>query len=181
MNDDLAARVRLLCLDVDGVLTDGSIHIDDHGVETKRFHVRDGTGIRLWQRLGCDAAIITGRSGMAVRHRAGELGVAHVIQGAADKAVALRSLMEDLGVRAEETAVLADDLPDLPMVHLAGYPMAVADATREVRDLARFVTVRPGGHGAAREAIEHLIKARGDWSRALALFGHHPHDDTDEA
>lgn len=176
MNNDRAARVRLLCLDVDGVMTSGGISIDDHGVETKRFHVRDGTGIRMWRALGNEVVIITGRSGMSVRHRADELGLRHVVQGASDKAASLAALLQTLEIEPDETAVLADDLPDLPMLAMAGYPMAVADAVRDVREAADFVTVRPGGLGAVREAIEHLIKSRGQWDDALALFKNHPTD-----
>lgn len=175
MADPTAAQIRLLVLDVDGVLTDGGIRLDDRGVETKRFHVRDGTGIRLWMKLGHEVAIVTGRAGGAVRHRAEELGVELVFQGIADKGAALSDLCDSVGIPLAETAVLGDDLPDLPMLELAGYPMVVADATKEVRDRAAFITVRPGGAGAVREAIEHLIRARGEWSDALAFFGLEDH------
>lgn len=170
-----AAAVRLLVLDVDGVMTDGGIQLDDRGIETKRFHVRDGTAIKIWQRLGYSVAIITGRRGEAVRHRAAELGVQHVIQGAEDKGAVFRRLLSDLRLDAAASAVLADDLPDLPMVRLAGYPMAVADAVPEIRHLARFITTRAGGDAAVREAIEHLIQARGQWNAALQLFGLETH------
>ena len=166
-----AANIELLCLDVDGVLTDGGIYLDDEGVETKRFHVRDGTGIRLWTRTGHHVAIITGRSGGVVRHRAAELGIEHVIQGCEDKAAAFLKLAGKLGIDPSKAAVLGDDLPDLPMMRAAGYAMAVADAAREVRKCAAFITSRPGGHGAAREAVEHLLKAKGRWDDAVAFFG----------
>ena len=168
---DAAANVELLCLDVDGVMTDGGIRLDDHGVETKRFHVRDGTGIRLWTRLGYHVAIVTGRRGQALRHRARELGIEHIVQGSDDKAAALDKLLGGLSIQASQAAILADDLPDLPMMRLAGYPMAVADAVAEVREQATFVTTRPGGTGAVREAIEHLLKAKNRWSEAIGLFG----------
>lgn len=171
MSDEAAARkVELLVLDVDGVLTDGLIHIADTGVETKTFHTRDGLGLAVWMRLGGDAAIITGRSGMSVRHRATELGVRHVLQGVGEKASAFGGLLRELGLHASQTAVIGDDLSDLPMMRLAGYPMAVADAAEEVRGTASFVTVRPGGRGAVREAIEHLLKAADRWEEALAFF-----------
>lgn len=165
------ANVELLCLDVDGVLTDGGIVLDDNGVETKRFHVRDGSGIWLWSSLGYRVALITGRSGRAVAHRARELNVGHVIQGSTDKAADLRALLDELGLEAARAAVLADDLPDLPMMRVAGYPMAVADAVQEVHDAAAYVTTRPGGHGAVREAIEHLVKAKGRWADVMERFG----------
>ncbi len=169
-NVDLA-QIELLCLDVDGVLTDGSIMLDDHGNETKRFNVRDGLGLRLWMKLGFYTAIITGRSGLAVTHRASELGITHVYQGVKDKGATLEELVRELGLRPEETAVLADDLPDLPMMRVAGYAMAVGDSVSEVRSAAAFVTVRPGGKGAVREVVEHLLKAKGRWDEAIALFG----------
>lgn len=171
MAEALFENIRLLCLDVDGVLTDGGIHLNDHGVETKRFHVRDGLGIRLWTALGHEVAIITGRTGMALRHRVNELGIDHLVQGASNKGEALQSLMEQLNLRPEQIAVVGDDLPDLPMMRIAGYALAVADAVRDVLNEADFVTVRPGGVGAVREAIEHLLKGKELWEEALALFG----------
>jgi YrbI family 3-deoxy-D-manno-octulosonate 8-phosphate phosphatase len=156
---------------VDGVMTDGGIALDDRGVETKRFHVRDGTAIKLWLKLGYEVAIITGRTGEVVRHRASELGIGRVIQGASNKADALRRLLSDCRIDATQTAALADDLPELPIMRLVGYPMAVADAVDEVRALARFVTARAGGQAAVREAIEHLLRARQQWERALQQFG----------
>jgi 3-deoxy-D-manno-octulosonate 8-phosphate phosphatase (KDO 8-P phosphatase) len=166
-----AQRIQLLCLDVDGVLTDGGIHIDDHGNETKRFHVRDGAGLRMWMKLGFHVALITGRRGMAVRHRAHELGIRFVIQGSGDKLADFRQLLQELELKASEAAMLGDDLPDLPILRLAGYPMAVADADPEVRAIARFVTVRAGGHGAVREAIEHLLQQRDLLEEARKTFG----------
>lgn len=171
MSETIDARViRLLVLDVDGVMTDGGIIIDDEGRETKVFHVRDGFGIRLWQRLGGEAAIITGRSSRVVSHRAAELRIQHVMQGVADKAEALAALLARSGRTARETAAIGDDLNDLPLLAAVGYPLAVADAAPEVRRAARFVTSRPGGRGAVREAIEHLLIAQGRWSEAVGLF-----------
>lgn len=167
---DSTRQIRLLCLDVDGVLTDGGIHIDDRGIETKRFHVRDGTGLRIWTGLGYHAAIITGRRGMAVRHRANELGIRHVIQGSSDKPGAFGDLLTRLDLRASEAAMLGDDLPDLSVLKLCGYPMAVADAVPEVRRAAAFVTTAHGGRGAVREAVEHLLKERDEWEAGLQLF-----------
>jgi 3-deoxy-D-manno-octulosonate 8-phosphate phosphatase (KDO 8-P phosphatase) len=165
-----AELVELLCLDVDGVLTDGSINLDDMGVETKRFHVRDGTALRIWMDMGFHVAIITGRRGMVVRYRATELGIKHVIQGSTDKHRDFKTLLESLEVQAAESAMLGDDLPDLSVMRACGYPIAVADAVVEVKQIAAFTTVRPGGHGAVREAIEHLLKAKGRWNQALAMF-----------
>jgi 3-deoxy-D-manno-octulosonate 8-phosphate phosphatase (KDO 8-P phosphatase) len=166
----MSSDVTLLCLDVDGVLTDGGIHIDDHGVETKRFHVRDGAGIRMWRRLGGEVAVITGRRSGSLRHRLAELGVRHVVQGAGHKGEALEELCAELRVEPRRCAMIGDDLPDLPALRVCGYPMAVFDAAAEVKALAQFVTVRPGGVGAVREAIEHLLRAQGRWAEALALW-----------
>lgn len=167
---DDARRVRLLVLDVDGILTDGSVTIDAAGVESKTFHTRDGLGLRLWMRFGGAVAIITGRSSMALQHRANELGVEHVFQGVPDKLAVFRELLDDLDLVASQAAVMGDDLPDLPMMRLSGYPMTVRDAALEVREAAYFVTERPGGRGAVREAVEHLMKAGERWDDALELF-----------
>lgn len=164
------AAVRLLCLDVDGVLTDGSILLDDHGVETKRFFVRDGTGLRAWQRAGGTVAIITGRSGEAVRHRAIELGIDRVLSGVARKGEAFDGLVAELGLTAAEAAMVGDDLPDLPVLARCGYPVAVRDAVPEVRAAAAWITSSPGGRGAVREVVEHLLRARGGWDAAVAHF-----------
>ena len=165
-----ARDITLLCLDVDGVLTDGGIILDGHGVESKRFHVRDGTGLRVWMKLGYEVALITGRRGSALQHRARELDIRHLVQGSLDKAADLDGIRKTLGITAEATAVIADDLPDLPMMRRAGYPIAVADAVDEVQAAAAFITRLPGGHGAVREAIEHLLTARRRWHEAVSLF-----------
>lgn len=165
-----AANVALLALDVDGVLTDGSILIDDLGHETKRFNVRDGFGMKLWQRMGFGLAIITGRTGRVVQHRMAELGVEHVFQGASDKPAALEQVLRRTGITADRVAYLGDDWPDLAVLRRVGYPMAVGDAVPEVRRAAAFVTERPGGRGAVREAVEHLLESKGLLERALRLY-----------
>ncbi len=171
MADSATDLIQLFCLDVDGVLTDGGIYLDDQGNECKRFHVRDGLGLNIWQKLEGEVAIITGRSGLAVRHRADELGIEHVFQGSTDKVADFGNLLNDLRLTASQASVIGDDLPDLPMLRLCGYPIAVADAAREVREDAKFITTRPGGLGAVREAVEHLLKAQERWDEALELFG----------
>ncbi len=165
-----AQRIRLLVLDVDGVMTDGGISLDDLGRETKRFHVRDGAGIRMWMKLGLEVALITGRSGMVVHHRARELGITHVVTGSKDKAEAFASLCAQLAIEPSAAAMLGDDIPDLSVLRVCGFPMAVADASREVLAIARFVTKQPGGHGAVREAIEHILRAQGQWQAAIRVF-----------
>jgi 3-deoxy-D-manno-octulosonate 8-phosphate phosphatase (KDO 8-P phosphatase) len=165
-----AATIRFLVLDVDGVLTDGGIVIDSQGRESKRFNVQDGLGIRLWLKAGHDMAILTGRSSAAVTHRARELGIAHVIQGSNDKALDLDRLLNRVGVSENETAMVGDDLPDLPIMRRVGYAVAVANAVPEICDVARFITRSVGGHGAVREVIEHLLKARDEWAEACRGF-----------
>jgi len=167
---DIAANVELFVLDVDGVLTDGSIYIDDLGRETKRFNVRDGFGIKLWQKLGLHAAIITGRTGKAVQYRMAELKVQHVVQGSGDKGKAVEELAGKLGIGLEKVACLGDDWPDLAMMKRVGYPMCVADADSRVKKAAAFVTKMAGGQGAAREAIEHLISSKGLMDQAMKLY-----------
>lgn len=165
-----AASVRLLCLDVDGVLTDGTVALDDLGHETKRFNAKDGLGISLWRRLGGDVAVITGRAGLAVRHRLEELGVRHLYAGSHDKLHDLRAAAGACGVPLEAVAFVGDDLPDLPAMRACGYPVAVHDAAAEVRAAAAFVTSAPGGRGAVREAVEHLLRTQDRWNDALAIF-----------
>lgn len=165
--------IRCLVLDVDGVLTDGSILLDDRGVETKRFNVRDGQGIATWIRLGFEVAIITRRRSRgeagegAVMHRARELGIRHVIQGAPDKAAALHEVRRLTGVPFEHMAYIGDDWPDIPAMNLVGLPVAVADAVDEVRSSAAWITTRPGGRGAVRETIERILDAAGLRNRLL--------------
>lgn len=162
--------IRLIVFDVDGVLTDGRIVIDDDGRETKAFHVRDGLAMKAWLRLGYHIAIITGRTSGVVARRAEELGIEQVVQGSIDKVGDLRRIADLAGVPLEQTAAMGDDLPDLAMLQVAGYPIAVADAAKEVRDVAAFVTTRRGGDSAAREAIEHLLAARGAWAEVVSRY-----------
>lgn len=166
------AHIALLVLDVDGVLTDGSIYVEDRGNETKRFNVRDGFGITLWQRIdaGRRVAIITGRQGSAIEHRARELGIDPVIQGAKDKSVSLDEVLARTGIPAERTAFVGDDWPDIPAMRRVGYPVAVADADPRVKQIARYVTTLPGGRGAVREAVEHLLSVQGLMERAVRLY-----------
>src|SRR5207244_4370147 len=126
------ARIELLVLDVDGVLTDGSIIYGDNDVEVKAFHVRDGSGLKLWHMAGKRSAILTGRTSKVVAVRAAELGVTEVVQGAADKRAAFDHLVQGLGLRPEQVAYLGDDVPDLPALRCCGLAMAVADACAEV-------------------------------------------------
>jgi 3-deoxy-D-manno-octulosonate 8-phosphate phosphatase (KDO 8-P phosphatase) len=175
-NDDLfrkAAKIQLLLLDVDGVLTDGSIYYTNERVEIKRFHVRDGSGLKFWHLAGKRSAIISGRTSAAVEHRAAELGISTLYQGRAEKLSAFETVLRETGFQPDQVCAVGDDLPDLPVLRRAGLAVAVADACPEVRNSADHVTSTKGGRGAVRETIEWLLKLQGLWSSVvLASVGH---------
>jgi 3-deoxy-D-manno-octulosonate 8-phosphate phosphatase (KDO 8-P phosphatase) len=163
---DLPERCRaieLLVLDVDGVLTDGVIVVDDRGVESKHFHVRDGGGIALWRKAGKKVAIISGRSANCVEVRAAELGITPVIQGSSDKRSSILALIRDFGLEPRQVCAMGDDLADLPMLELAGLAACPSDASAEVVESAHLVARSPGGRGAVREVIEAILKHQGAW------------------
>jgi len=162
--------IQLLVLDVDGVLTDGGLYVDDKGHPSKKFNVKDGLGIKLAQRFGIQVAILTGKTSRVVEYRAKELGIEHVIQGSKDKGADIEALCEQTGIPIRLTAMIGDDLPDLPAFAVVGFPVAVGDAVDEVKQAASLVTRAHGGRGAVREAIEHLLKDQGKWDAALAVF-----------
>ena len=157
------ARVQLLLLDVDGVLTDGGVTWTNDGIEQKTFSIRDGLGIRLWQQSGGRTGIVTGRSSHIVQLRSEELGIGIVRQGIDDKLSAATAIVTECGLSWEQTAFIGDDLPDLPVVLRCGVGVAVADACPELIAAANLVTRLPGGRGAVREVIERMLKARGSW------------------
>jgi len=157
------ARVQLLLLDCDGVLTDGGVTWSGDGVEQKTFHIHDGLGIRSWQRAGGRTGIITGRSSPIVARRAAELGIEFVRQGVDDKLAVAQGIVQECGVAWEQTAFVGDDLPDLPVVRRCGVGVAVADACPDLVAAALIVTSRRGGRGAVRELVEQLLRARGAW------------------
>ena len=163
-------RLKLIVLDVDGTLTDGTIHYDDAGNEHKHFHVSDGLGIVMAQSVGLRVAIISGRKSAAVEKRMAELKVTDLVQGTGDKAAKLRELMDAYGLEADEVAFMGDDLNDLPAFDVAGVRIAVADAHEMVRSMADYVTIRPGGHGAVREAIEEILKQQGRFESAVTAY-----------
>ncbi len=167
---DRLARVQLLLLDVDGVLTDGGVTWTNDGIEQKTFSIRDGLGIRLWQQAGGRTGIITGRSSHVVQLRAEELGIAIVRQGIGDKLEAATAVLAEQGLGWEQAAFIGDDLPDLPVVMRCGVGVAVADACPELVAAAMLVTQRPGGRGAVREVIERLLTARGSWDAIVGRF-----------
>ncbi len=157
------AAIELLVVDVDGVLTDGGIVYGSDGVELKRFHVRDGSGLKCWEKAGKRAAIVTGRSSSIVDRRAKELGIGFVVQGASEKLPAFRHLLAQTGVAPAQVCYVGDDLPDLPPMRHCGLAVAVADACAEVRADAHYVTQARGGQGAVREAIELILRSQGWW------------------
>jgi 3-deoxy-D-manno-octulosonate 8-phosphate phosphatase (KDO 8-P phosphatase) len=156
-----ARDIKLLVLDVDGVLTDGRLWYGNTGEELKAFHIQDGLGIKLLLRSGVDIAIITGRRSALVARRAKELGIRHVIQGREDKLAALETMRTELGIELEQIAYVGDDLPDLSAIRAAGLGIAVANAVAVVAEHAAHKTVRCGGDGAVREVCELILHAQG--------------------
>jgi 3-deoxy-D-manno-octulosonate 8-phosphate phosphatase (KDO 8-P phosphatase) len=165
-----AKAVKLLMLDVDGVMTDGGIIYGGDGLELKRFDVKDGHGIKLLMGAGVDVAIVTARSSPAVERRARELGITLLYQGQRDKLFAFEDILSKTGLSAKETAYIGDDIVDLPVLRRAGLAIAVADAVAEVKRAADHVTKRPGGQGAVRETAELILRAKGDWNTIIKTY-----------
>jgi len=163
-------QIRLLLLDVDGVLTDGTIIYSDTGVETKAFNVKDGLGIKLLMKAGIHAGIITGRSSPALLKRTRELGITWMFDNVTDKAAVLDHIVSVSGIDTRHMAFIGDDLPDLAPMKRVGLPIAVADADEAVIELAQIVTTRKGGQGAVREICEAILKAQDLWGKALNQF-----------
>jgi 3-deoxy-D-manno-octulosonate 8-phosphate phosphatase (KDO 8-P phosphatase) len=164
------AAIELLLTDVDGVLTDGGVFIDNQGVESKCFNIRDGLGIRLWQNSGGLAGIVTGRSSQIVKLRAAELDMEIVRQGVKEKLPVVEEILATLKLQPDQLAYIGDDLPDVPVIRYAGLGIAVADAPEEVRAAADYVTSVPGGGGAVREVVELLLKNTGKWESVIEKF-----------
>ncbi len=165
-----ARRVRLLALDVDGVLTDGRIHYTSTGEEMKSFSILDGLGIKLLRRAGVQVAVITARRSPMVDRRVAELGIDHCLQGREDKLEALLELIVPLGITQEDVAYMGDDLPDLRAILSVGLGLTVANASSEVADRAAWRSAARGGEGAVREACEMILRARGDWDEAIGRY-----------
>ena len=165
-----AARIKLLLMDCDGVLTDGRIWLTDDGTDQKSFNTHDGLGLALLHRAGLRSGVISGRTSSGLEKRAGELDIEFVRQGDPDKVAAFEEILRAAGVGENEVAFVGDDLTDIPLmlrVHLA---VAVADAVEEVRGAAHFVTRREGGRGAVREVIELILKSQGLWNDLLEHY-----------
>jgi len=164
-------RVKLFISDVDGVLTDGMIIINDEGLESKQFNVRDGHGLKLLLRYGIDVVLVTGRKSRAVEWRAADLGVTEVHQGVWDKGEIFEEIIKRRNVPPEETACIGDDIVDIPIMRKAGLAIAVFDAVCEVRETADYVTTSLGGRGAVREVCEMILKAQNLWGDIVARYG----------
>jgi len=165
-----ASRVRLLLLDVDGVLTDGLLYFGPKDELFKVFHVRDGHGIKMAQRAGVEVAFLSGRRSDAAFSRAKELGVTRFFEGLRNKVPVLEELCRGLNLSSEQVAAVGDELVDLPLFHRVGLAVAVADAVSEVKAAAHWVTVNSGGRGAVREVTDLLVKATGAWEELMAVW-----------
>jgi 3-deoxy-D-manno-octulosonate 8-phosphate phosphatase (KDO 8-P phosphatase) len=165
-----ASNVRLFLVDVDGVLTDGGIVYDALGREIKRFHVRDGHGIKMLQQAGVEVGIISGRTSEVVAVRGRELGISLVRQGATDKVAVWRRILEEKGISAAQTAYVGDDIVDVPLLRQVGFAAAVADAESYVLAAADFISSRPGGQGAVREIIEFVLHSCGAWEKVASKY-----------
>src|SRR5574337_984080 len=166
-----AKAIRLIVMDVDGVLTDGRIFYSAEGVETEAFYVRDGFGLRMAQQAGLRTAILTGRVSGAVTHRAKELGISEIHQGAMNKLEVYEMLLQRYGLTDEAAAYVGDDLNDLPVLGRVGLSAAPADADPQVRAKVAFVATQDGGRGAVREVIDLILKAQGRWEEFLEERG----------
>jgi 3-deoxy-D-manno-octulosonate 8-phosphate phosphatase (KDO 8-P phosphatase) len=165
-----AAKISVLVLDVDGVLTDGRIVYAEHGDELKFFDVQDGTGLVFWKRAGLRFAIITARTSRMVRRRAKELRVDVLAQRCLVKLPAYERLLRRLRVTDEQVCAIGDDVIDLPLLRRAGLAVAVSNAVEEVKQAAHVLTARAGGRGAVREVVELILKAKGAWEAVLERY-----------
>jgi len=160
-------QIKLLLLDVDGVLTSGHIIYSNAGVETKAFHVKDGLGMRLLLEAGIDIGIVTGRSSEALQHRCSDLGITLVYDGIKEKGVLLDTILDKTGLTAKQVAFMGDDLPDISLIKKVGVGIAVADAHKNVKKTADIITLNKGGDGAVRELCEMILKAKGLWDNII--------------
>lgn len=167
---DKLKHIKLLLLDVDGVLTDGSIIYNDNAEETKVFNVKDGLGIRLLIEAGIDVSVVTGRTSKALLHRCKNLGISYIFDGIGDKASVMDSVITQTGVLPKEIAFIGDNLPDLSLMKLVGLSIAVADAHEKLLEKADMVTSAKGGFGAVREVCETILKAQGLLENIIRRF-----------
>ncbi len=171
---ETCAQIELILSDVDGVMTDGGIHVLDDGRQMVTFHIRDGMGVRLWREAGKRFGIVTGRNLEAVRKRAQDLWLDIVKLGAEEKLPAVDAIAADLGLRREQVCYIGDDLLDLAAIRAVGLGIAVADAVEDVRHAAKYVTSVPGGQGPVREVVELVLKNTGRWGEVMQRYGGSP-------
>jgi len=164
------AKIKILALDVDGVLTDGTLVINADGSETKFFNSLDGHGIKMWQRAGLKIAIISGRASPPTERRAEQLKIEYVFQDCHDKLPVVEQLLEQIGLLPENMAFIGDDLTDIPVMRYVGFAVAVANAVDEVKQCADYITTREGGSGAVREAIEYILKNSDRWQELMKRY-----------
>jgi 3-deoxy-D-manno-octulosonate 8-phosphate phosphatase (KDO 8-P phosphatase) len=170
MKDVNFAKIKLLALDVDGVLTNGTLIINADGSESKFFNSLDGHGIRMWQRAGLKIALISGRASVPTERRAEQLQIEYVFQDCHYKLPVIEQLAGQLGLSPANIAYIGDDLTDMPVIRFVGFGVAVADAVDEVKQCADYVTIRPGGSGAVREVIEYILKKSGRWQELMKRY-----------
>jgi 3-deoxy-D-manno-octulosonate 8-phosphate phosphatase (KDO 8-P phosphatase) len=164
-------NVRLLILDVDGVMTDGRIIMDDDGRELKHFNVRDGHGLKILMRSGVDVVLLTGRRSRVVEHRAKDLGIREVHQAIWNKAEAFEQIRNEHGLDAHNAAFMGDDIVDIPLLRKVGFSACPADACTEVRNIVDYIAEHDGGRGAVREICEIILQAQGKWADVAAKYG----------
>lgn len=166
----LAAQIKLIIFDVDGIFTDGKIYLDDKGIEIKAFHVLDGQGIKLLQQTAIDIAVISGRNAPGVTYRMQQLGIKHIFQGHTDKLPIYQALLNKLNLQDHDVAHMGDDLPDLPLLKRVKLPITVPNAVPEVLQTTPWMTEQHGGCGAVREVCESLIKSQGLWENIMQQY-----------
>jgi len=164
------SNIKMLVLDVDGVLTDGTLVINSDGSESKFFNSLDGHGIKMWKRAGHEVAIISGRLSEPTSHRAKQLEIEHIFQNCHDKLPVLMEFLKQVNLPPEAVAYIGDDIVDLPLMRYVGFSIAVANSVDEVKRHADFVTTRTGGNGAVREAIEYILKKTGKWQKLMEKY-----------
>ena len=162
--------IQLILSDVDGILTDGGVEFNNQGIETKRFNIRDGLGIKLWQKAGYHFGLITSRTSQIVKIRATELGIDLVRQGVAQKLPTLEEIARSMELDYEQICYIGDDFPDLPCIKAVGFGVTVPEASSEILDAADYVTKHAGGHGAIRDLIETVLKAQRRWDGVIQQY-----------
>jgi YrbI family 3-deoxy-D-manno-octulosonate 8-phosphate phosphatase len=167
---DLCRPIELILSDVDGVLTDGGVVYDNQGIEIKKFHIRDGLGIKLWQKAGYHFGVLTARTSHIVKVRASELGIGIVRQGFERKLPVAQEVMRQWNLQPQQVCYIGDDLTDLPVIRHVGLGVAVADAAADVRAAAAYITRLSGGQGAVREVIEMILQAQSRWEDVLQNY-----------